>query len=58
MATRKLKCEVKHDFACTGMAIRYMTGKKKGDPKFYCCYGCETYLRRQGVRMVEVKGAK
>ncbi len=52
---RKMKCEVKHDFGCNGVAVRLMTSKKKGDPVFKCCWGCEAMLRRMGVKLKEVK---
>jgi hypothetical protein len=58
MAAKQPKCEVKTHLACTGMAVRRMTGKQKGDPVFYCCFGWEAYLRRWGVKLKEYSGAK
>lgn len=54
-ASEKHECEVKHFFACNGVAVRKMTGPKKGDPEGWVCLGCCTYLYRQGVKLKEVK---
>ena len=52
---KKPKCEVKTHLACTGLAVRKVTGPKRGDPVFFCCFGCESYLRRHGLKLKEVK---
>jgi hypothetical protein len=54
-AATKPKCEVRTHLACAGMAVRKMTGRKKGDPVFNGCFGCEAYLGRQGVKLKEAK---
>ena len=46
----KKKCEIGHIFACNGSGVSKLTGVKKGDPVFWCCLGCQSYLRRMGVR--------
>ncbi len=51
---KKHKCEVR-TFICNNSLLRRMTGKKKDDPKFWCCGSCAVYLKRGGVKLVEVK---
>jgi len=55
LKSSKPKCEVRTHLACNNQVVRRLTGPKKGDPQFYCCIGCAAYLRRQGVRLKEVK---
>lgn len=52
---KKQNCQVKTNLGCNNQGVRHMTGMLKGDPKFHICLGCWAYLRRQGVRMKEVK---
>lgn len=54
MPQKKIRCEVKTHLGCNGMAVRKVTGPKKGDPVFNCCLGCRAILSRQGVRVKEV----
>lgn len=51
----KNKCEVRTDLGCNGQCVRRYTGPNKGDPKFRCCIGCAAILRRNGVRIKELK---
>ena len=53
--SKKPKCEVRTHLGCNGVAVRRMTGPKKGDPKFWCCLGCQAILNRNGVKLKEVK---
>lgn len=50
---KKPKCQVRSHLGCNGVAVRRLTGTKKGDPTFWCCLGCEAILRRQGVKTKE-----
>jgi hypothetical protein len=43
--------------ACNGAAVRRYTGRRPGDPVFYCCWGCHAYLRRAGVKLKETDRA-
>lgn len=52
---KKHKCEVGCLVACNGQIVRLLTGRKKSDPKFYCCIGCRAYLTRQGVKLKECR---
>jgi hypothetical protein len=56
--SKKPKCEAQTHLGCNGVAVRKVTGTKKGDPIFYCCLGCRAILSRQGVRLRDVQGAK
>lgn len=53
-APARLHCEVKTELGCNDQCVRRYTGRKKGDPVFYCCIGCHAILRRAGVRLKEV----
>lgn len=55
MAAKKPKCEVGMKVACNNQCVRKMTGPKKTDPKFFCCIGCQAYLKRQGLKLKEVQ---
>ena len=48
---------LKTHLACNGVAVRKLTGRKKGDPVFYCCMGCQAYLSRMGVKTKEMTDA-
>ncbi len=49
------KCEVKNMIGCNGVAVCRLTGKKKGDPVFWCCLGCRAMLSIAGVKLKEVQ---
>lgn len=40
---------------CNGIAVCRLTGKKKGDPVFWCCLGCRAMLSIAGVKLKEVE---
>lgn len=54
---KKHNCQVKSHRACNNQIVRLVTGRKKDDPKFYCCIGCLADLRRGGVKLKEVVNA-
>lgn len=54
MKTEKLECEVKSHVFCNGIAVRKMKGTKKDDPVFNACWGCQLWMRRNGIKFKEV----
>jgi hypothetical protein len=51
---KKNNCKVKNPLGCNNQCVQLLTGRKKTDPKFYCCIGCRAILNRMGVKLKEV----
>lgn len=54
MPEPKLTCELKFEVAHNNKGVRRYKGTRKTDPVFDACLGCSAYLRRQGIKHIEV----